>query len=735
MAKKMVYELEVNGTEEAEGKFVRLQRKIRETTTAMQEAQAAGDTIRFNQLKKELEGLEDNLEVVNIRQREFHDALTMVPGPAGRVGQALQGLDKAFKILVANPFLAIIGGLAAIFLGMYEALKKTAEGQKALNAVTDAFGRIITPIIKFISAVAVPVFNAFASAIDFVNAAFADFTGTYANFQKEISNDTAMRQAEANAKRIAAFLDEEGYKYDELTKKKITAKKEYNEKLQKIYADETLTEQQRNRKIANAGLELNKKLDDVDKERAKAKGDFLKTQSDKAKAIADKDFQDKVARMGAEDKLDEAKLEKMKAEALTTAKTEADKFAIESKYATEKYNLQRNNILQLQALYKKDSKEYMDYQAQLTTLDANRITQLTTDLDKKKKLLDDEFKKQQEKDALLDALFIGTLKKEEERDQAAFESKRRKEKAELTASEIFLKSSEEEKQRLLQQFDEGTQVLEEERQQKKKQKALQEELEILNVRKGALQVGTIQYFDLLRQIEENAYQQKKLKAQDNAKELEAIEKEHQANLKNLRQQELNQYLTFASQTLSGVSNILNVASENMRMQQEIDIQNAEGNEQKIKEIKEKAFEDNKRLQIAQTIISTLQASVDAYKSLAGIPVVGQALGIAAAAATIVFGYKKVDLIKQTKYNDTSTKGSTGASRVDTPAFNGSVNVPAPQIGASSAQSGGNLGQVIGTAVQSNNSQTRPIQAYVVGDQITTQQQLDRRISVAAKMAG
>jgi hypothetical protein len=735
MAKKMVYEFEVNGTEEAEGKFVRLQKQIKDTRIEMQKASEVGDTIRFNELRGQLEELNDKFEKVQLQSKEFHDALATMPGPAGKAGQAIQAVDSAFKSLLANPVIAIIAAIAGVFLLMYEALKKTAEGQKALSAVTDAFGRIITPIIKFISAVAVPVFNALASAIDFVAAAFADFTGSYANFQKEIANDTAMRQAEQNAKRIGEFLDEEGYKYDELTKKKLTAKKEYNDKLQKIYADENNTEEQRNRKIANAGLELNKKLADVDAERAKKSADAQKAASDKATAAAQKAFQDKVALMGAEDKLDEAKLEKMKAEALATADTEQKKFAIESLYATKKYTLQRNNILELQREYKNDSKEYKDYQTQLINLDANRIAQLTTDAEKKKKLKEDEFKKQMEVDALLDALFISTLKKEEDREEATFQSRRRAEKIELSARLADLKYSEEQINEALKQFDEATEILNDERKEKKKQKALQEELEILNIRKGALQTGTAEYFNILRQIEDNAYQQKLNAAKGNKeKELE-LEKEHLANLDNIRKQELNQYLSYATTTLSGVSNILNMASANMQKQQEIDIQNAEGNEEKITEIKKKAFEDNKKMQIAQAIIGTLQAAVQAYQSLAVIPVVGPALGAAAAAAALIFGYKQVDLIKQTKYNDSASKGSSGSAKAQAPAFNGTVSVPAPQIGASSAQSSGNLGQVIGTAVQENNSQSRPIQAYVVGDQVSTQQQLDRRITLAAQMGG
>jgi hypothetical protein len=42
------------------------------------------------------------------------------------------------------------------------------------------------------------------------------------------------------------------------------------------------------------------------------------------------------------------------------------------------------------------------------------------------------------------------------------------------------------------------------------------------------------------------------------------------------------------------------------------------------------------------------------------------------------------------------------------------------------------GQAVGQAVSNND---RPIQTYVVGSQVSTQQQLDRRVSLAAKMPG
>ena len=88
----------------------------------------------------------------------------------------------------------------------------------------------------------------------------------------------------------------------------------------------------------------------------------------------------------------------------------------------------------------------------------------------------------------------------------------------------------------------------------------------------------------------------------------------------------------------------------------------------------------------------------------------------------------------TSTGKSKTGGSSGAAGdPPTPTFNGTVTVPAPVIGASQASQSGTLGQTIAGAVMEGNSRSRPIQTYVVGDQITTQQQLDRRILAAAKM--
>jgi hypothetical protein len=83
--------------------------------------------------------------------------------------------------------------------------------------------------------------------------------------------------------------------------------------------------------------------------------------------------------------------------------------------------------------------------------------------------------------------------------------------------------------------------------------------------------------------------------------------------------------------------------------------------------------------------------------------------------------------------------STGGGNVAGGGEGGNISISqptvgAPQIGPTSTQQGTIAGIVAGT-LQANNSQSRPIQAYVVGDQITSQQQLDRRVSLAARLGG
>ena len=200
---------------ESEGKFKSLRLQIRQATVQFQELEEKGDLAGMKKAKKQLDDLGDQLEITQLKAMEFQDALATMPGIAGVVGQSIQGIDKAFKVLVANPFLAIVTGLVGAFTLLKEALGKTSEGTAALNKVSQAFSTIMGPLLALINTVAVPIFEKLALIIGKVGEAFSWFAEKMGVSKKsiaaatkdidEVGKDLAekekKRQEEANARR------------------------------------------------------------------------------------------------------------------------------------------------------------------------------------------------------------------------------------------------------------------------------------------------------------------------------------------------------------------------------------------------------------------------------------------------------------------------------------------------------------------------------------------------------
>lgn len=212
-----VVEIDVNidvNTEEAGGKFTRLQTQIRETRTALQQAAEAGDRLQFKQLKGQLDELEDSLEKTTLQSKQFDDALSAAPGPIGAVGGAIKGLDGAFKFLLANPFVAFIAAIAAALMAMKKSLESTAEGQQTLNRLSSAFSSVLGPILATLEKVAVPLFNGLAFILEKVGQGFAKFAnllGIAPEKVKEATLSVDKVQQDANAA--------EQKRQEELTKK------------------------------------------------------------------------------------------------------------------------------------------------------------------------------------------------------------------------------------------------------------------------------------------------------------------------------------------------------------------------------------------------------------------------------------------------------------------------------------------------------------------------------------
>lgn len=90
------------------------------------------------------------------------------------------------------------------------------------------------------------------------------------------------------------------------------------------------------------------------------------------------------------------------------------------------------------------------------------------------------------------------------------------------------------------------------------------------------------------------------------------------------------------------------------------------------------FETMKVFAIAETIINTYKGAMSAYAALAPIPVVGPALGMAAAAATIVAGMARVQQIRSTSPGTSSSSISAGGNATPTYSGGSSNAYPVPE---------------------------------------------------------
>ena len=364
--------------EETGDKFTKLQLQIRQTQKDLQKAAAAGDSVTFNKLKAQLDELEDGLEAVQLKSKQFDDQLASLPGPAGQAGNAIKGVDGAFKLLAANPVVAVIGALVGIFLALKRSLESTAEGQAVLNRISQAFSGILGPILATLEKVAVPIFEKLAQVLEFVAGGFSkaaqalgissskikEATLSVDKVQQEVNEAEKKRQEEATKK-----AEEEAKKRAENAKKRAeerkAAEKKAAEEAAKNLADanKVLTEAylatltQRDQEIYKAGQAQNERLLALEKAGIKDKTSVLEQGRLEIAAI-NKKYDDEEAK-----KVEEAKKKK----------EEDDKKAVEDAKAAEDKK-REDNILGIETQLEFDFLSFEQRKALISQKEAELLT-------------------------------------------------------------------------------------------------------------------------------------------------------------------------------------------------------------------------------------------------------------------------------------------------------------------------------------------------------------------------
>lgn len=419
---------------ETEGKFKSLRLQIRQATIAFQEAEEKGDMEGMKKAKKNLDDLGDQLEITTLKAMKFEDALATMPGVAGLVGQSIQGVDKAFKVLVANPILAIVTAVVGAFMFLKEALGKTSEGQAALNKVQQAFSKILGPILALINTVAIPIFETLAMIIEKVAGAFAFFAEKLGVSKESIAKATkdidevGKEAAENETKRLekaAADAEKEAARKQAAKDKAIKDAEDEKKRQQDLIKsnedlEQSVMELLRAKIKASMdpieAIKQEQKVKDEDYEREKARIEKLKkvkgTTAEEQKQLTielnnlettylnDKTARDqkiveenkKKVKELMDDEIGALNLKKAKGE-LTEEQYQKSLYEIQKKYTTDKKEL--NDIEISNEQFKTNQKKAIE--------DDERSRQLTklqnemNDLDKKNELLEFDFQQDLER--------------------------------------------------------------------------------------------------------------------------------------------------------------------------------------------------------------------------------------------------------------------------------------------------------------------------------------------------
>ena len=286
------------------GEFENLNEAISKTQDTLTKLDPKSE--KFKELSKELNGLTDQLETVQLSSAKFTDALASTSGVTGLVGQSIKGLGQTMKVFAANPIIAAVTLLAGLFTLFRESLTKTSEGQETLNKISAAFGKIIGPVMAIIESVALPIFNLLLDVILKVAEGFAKFASWIGISSEKIE------EASINSSEVLKKAKDEEVKRQE---------------------DQTKTQEEESKKrIANQQKEAD--------ERARIQGEADKILLEaQLSLLSDRDRQVKERELRYQEELKALKLAGIEDLSIFEEEYRLDKLAIDQKFEDDKLKI------------------------------------------------------------------------------------------------------------------------------------------------------------------------------------------------------------------------------------------------------------------------------------------------------------------------------------------------------------------------------------------------------------
>jgi hypothetical protein len=724
---KIIVDVETKekGTEDTAEKFSKLQTRIRETRIELQKAAEAGDQALFSKLRGDLDDLEDQLAATTIRSQSLTDTLSQIPGPIGDIAaQAGGALDqlKAFSNLTLSDLKLSVAEFGKDLKGALVTLGNLTGITKVYTVLNNALAASFVRVGAGEAAAAAGA-RAFAAALTATGVGalivgigllinyLTDLYNAYSKAGEKIAEENARIIAENDKLQSNLFKSQSQvnqFRINELKKAGASEKEILEARKQGIRDLRALQEQElknlplaRRVEIENAKLkikeeeELQKKLNDIDSEYKQKERDLkaeitdltiqldnLITEnivSNREKLEADqkkRNEQDKQQRVK-----DLADITKAQRDAflVTLEEQEREEYAVNEKYT----------ILISQAV---------SYNQDTTLLEEARLIELDNI---RKKYADKELKDNEAKANEILKRLEEFNKEEYDKELNALETR--------YALGLMLES----------QYQDALFDI--------KAKYAETDKELRDAELEGLKFFMSQVKDYGKQYEVI-----------NAKIVQSYVSlgENIATVFGRTAQLFEQGSTAAkvfgvlSVVANAASGIAQVIIKNQETQAAYNNTIDEGTAAIASGTIKLTNPLTAPLGVAElaagtAAIGTAKAGKIASRLNAGIQI-GTIGATSAAQIAAILSAKKSDASVKTSG---AGAGGSGGTTITGPA------IGAPQVGAGAFAQQGTIAGIVAGAIQGGQSGGRPIRAYVVGNEITSQQQLERRIRAAARLGG
>ena len=148
--------------------MVQLRKEAKELQAQLDRTVESADPKGYADLQKQLETVRGRMGELRSSGQSLSTQLQNIPGPAGAVTKGVMGIHKAFLTLLANPIIAVIAAVAAIFMVLYKAISTSEEATNKLNAIMAPLRATMDVILNVVQKVVIGLLDFIAAIIEFV---------------------------------------------------------------------------------------------------------------------------------------------------------------------------------------------------------------------------------------------------------------------------------------------------------------------------------------------------------------------------------------------------------------------------------------------------------------------------------------------------------------------------------------------------------------------------------------